>query len=146
MLHKPCNVYSLHEKCIHANELLPGVLRLTRVTQLNLYVHQKIARITQSCSIESPVSDILFQDCSRIDFIKIDSTNTIIHSKIHAFCMRVFIEDLYSPSMFDGDLQGNSVSKIHKFCSTESVRPKKILIDRTKIRTVARVWPLPGGN
>ena len=57
--------------------------------------------------------------------------------------MRVFIGDLYSPSMGDRDLQGNSVSKIHKFCSTESVRPKKNLIDRTEIRTVERVWPLP---
>lgn len=53
--------------------------------------------------------------------------------------MRVFGEDLYSPSMGDRDLQGNSVVKIHKFCCTESIRPKKILIDRTKIRTVKRV-------
>lgn len=60
--------------------------------------------------------------------------------------MRVFIGDLYSPSMGDRDLQGNSVSKIHKFCSTESVRPKKNLIDRTEIRTVERVWPLPRRN
>ena len=60
--------------------------------------------------------------------------------------MRVSIEDLSSPSMGDGDLQGNSVSKIHKFCSTESVRPKKILIDRTEIRTIERVWPLPRRN
>ena len=60
--------------------------------------------------------------------------------------MRVLGEDLYSLSMGDRDLQGNSVAKIHKFCCTESMRPKKILIDRTKIRTVARVWPLPGGN
>ena len=53
--------------------------------------------------------------------------------------MRVFGEDLYYSSMGDRDLQGNSVVKIHKFCCTESIRLKKILIDRTKIRTVKRV-------